>query len=291
MIDLHVHTTCSDGRLTVKELLEKAIIQGLTTISFCDHNVVKAYEILENNNYYGYKDKIKFITGIEFDFVYKHKDFHLLGYDFDWKKMNESKYINKKTDYEIIEEERKKLIYLKKVCREQNIKISEDLDIQEKNNKASTVLKYDMIKYKENNKILDDMLGKNREKSFARGYVGNPNTPFYIDNTIGLPKFEEVSDVIHSCGGKVFLAHPFDYKDIDSKKFINDIYKTGNLDGIEAMHNRHSKEQVQYIKNFCKERKLMISGGSDFHRLEKQKMGFGVDRKVEITEEFNLKYI
>lgn len=40
MIDLHVHTTNSDGWLKVKEILERAKKQGITTISFCDHNVV-----------------------------------------------------------------------------------------------------------------------------------------------------------------------------------------------------------------------------------------------------------
>ena len=39
MIDLHIHTTCSDGQLTVEQLLEKANNAGISVISFCDHNV------------------------------------------------------------------------------------------------------------------------------------------------------------------------------------------------------------------------------------------------------------
>ena len=46
MIDLHVHTTCSDGQLTVKQILDKSNEIGLTAISFCDHNVLGAYKIL-----------------------------------------------------------------------------------------------------------------------------------------------------------------------------------------------------------------------------------------------------
>ena len=42
MIDLHVHTTNSDGRLKVEEIIERAKKQGITTISFCDHNVVRS---------------------------------------------------------------------------------------------------------------------------------------------------------------------------------------------------------------------------------------------------------
>ena len=42
MIDLHVHTTNSDGRLKVEEILERGKKQGITIISFCDHNVVRS---------------------------------------------------------------------------------------------------------------------------------------------------------------------------------------------------------------------------------------------------------
>ena len=67
MIDLHVHTTCSDGQLTVKKILDKSNEIGLTAISFCDHNVLGAYKILENMDLSKYY--IKIIPGIEFDFV------------------------------------------------------------------------------------------------------------------------------------------------------------------------------------------------------------------------------
>lgn len=229
---------------------------------------------------------IRIITGIEFDFVHNNKDFHMLGYDFNWRKLEKSNLINKKTDEEIMAEEREKLQFLKKVCKSQNIKIDEKLDIKTPNDKASTVIKYNMMEFKENDTILDKMLGKDRTKSFARRYVHNPNTPFFINMTIGLPTTKEVADEIHIAGGKVFLAHPFDYKDIDNKKYIQEIFNLGILDGIECIHTRHTLEQIEYIKQFCKSHNLKISGGSDFHRDEKQKLGYGVNGKIPITEEY-----
>ena len=198
---------------------------------------------------------IQIITGIEFDFVHRNKDFHMLGYGFEWEKLEESNFINKKTNEEIMEEERKNLKFLKEVCKSQNIKIDEELDIKTPNDKASTVIKYNMMKFKENDKILDKMLGKNREKSFARGFVHNPNTPF-------------------------------DYKDIDNKEYIQNIYDLGILDAIECIHTRHSLEQIEYIKQFCRIHDLKISGGSDFHRDGKQKLGYGVNGSIPITEEY-----
>lgn len=290
MIDLHIHTNHSDGMLSVEEILKRAREQKIGVISFCDHNVLGAYEELEMINKKE-KEGIRVIPGIEFDFVFEKKRLHILGYEFNWKKMNSSSLINRKTKDEIIEEERKNLKFLKKVCKAQGIKIDDDLDITETNQKASTVIKYNMMKFEENNEILDEMLGKDREKSFARGYVQNPNSPFFIDETIGLPTANDVANVIHTNGGKVFLAHPYDYKNINGEELISKIYNLGILDGIECIHTRHSKEQVLYIKKFCKEHDLLVSGGSDFHRDMKQKLGFGIQGTEPITEEFLLKKV
>lgn len=262
--------------------MQRAKTQEINIISFCDHKVLGAYEELSDIDIS--KFKIKIITGIEFDFVHKHKDFHMLGYDFNWREMNKSKLINKKSDEENMEDERKNLNFLKQVCQKLNIKIDPNLDIKSPNEKASTILKYHMMEFEENNQILDEMLGKNREKSFARGFVHNPNSSFFIDTTIGLPTAKEVADLIHNCGGKVFLAHPFDYKDLNHKKYIQEMYDLNILDGIECIHTRHTIEQVEYIKQFCKMHKLKISGGSDFHRDIKQKLGYGVNGTVPITE-------
>lgn len=289
MIDLHVHTNHSDGRLTVAEILKKTKEEGVKTISFCDHNVLGAYEEIENMDLENYN--IKIITGIEFDFVHNNKDFHMLGYDFDWKKMNKSKLINKKTKEEIMQEEKEKLNFLKGVCKKLNIRVDEKLDIKTPNDKAIIVLKYNMMEFEENSQILDEMLGKDRKKSFARGFVHNRNTPFFIDTVSGLPTAKEVADLIHETGGKVFLAHPFDYKDIKHKEYIQEIYDLGILDGIECIHRRHTLEQIEYIKQFCKERDLYISGGSDFHREGAQKLGYGVEGTVKITDIFKIKKV
>ena len=289
MIDLHIHTTNSDGRLTVNEILERVKKQNVKAISFCDHNVLGAYKEISKEKIKN--DNIEIITGIEFDFVFKHKDFHMLGYNFNWQEMDKSPLINKKTPEEIINIEKNNLRYLKKICKEMKIKIDENLDIKTSNDKASTVLKYNMMEFKENDEILNEMLGKNRERSFARGFVQNPNSPFYIDMTIGLPTAIEVADLIHNTGGEVYLAHPFDYKDIDHEKYIQDIYDLKILDGIECIHTRHNLKQIEFIKEFAKANKLKISGGSDFHRDGKQKIGYGVNGTVEITEEYMLKKV
>ena len=50
MIDLHIHSTNSDGYYTVKEILKMAEEKNINTISFCDHNVLGAYEEIKNKD-------------------------------------------------------------------------------------------------------------------------------------------------------------------------------------------------------------------------------------------------
>lgn len=280
MIDLHIHTTNSDGKYTVKEILEMSESKKINTISFCDHNVLGAYEELKNIDV----KKIfsgNIIKGIEFDFVYNKKVFHILGYDFDVEKLNKSKYINRKTDKELIKIQEKRLDFLKKVCKKLNIKLSDNLTIKTSNEQANDIIKMDMQKHEENNEILNEILGKDRKKSFWHGHVMNPKSPFYIDLTEDLPTVKEIADIIHDSGGIVVLPHVFEYKSIDNKEFLNNIYELGILDGIECVHSKHDKEQVEFLEDFCKKNNLLMSGGSDFHDDKIQTLGYTCLGKID----------
>ena len=71
----------------------------------------------------------KIITGIEFDFVYDKKDFHMLGYNFDVENLKNSKFIDKRTEEDLIKEEEKNLEFFKEVCQTMGMKLSSDLKI------------------------------------------------------------------------------------------------------------------------------------------------------------------
>ena len=87
MIDLHMHTTYSDGTDTVKELLEKAESLGLEVISITDHNTCKAYYEMENFNVKEmYKGDI--LVGCEFTTSFDNRLIEVLGYGFDYKNIN-----------------------------------------------------------------------------------------------------------------------------------------------------------------------------------------------------------
>lgn len=286
MIDLHVHSTNSDGYYTVQEILKMAEEKNINTISFCDHNVLGAYEELNNMDIKKYYNG-RIITGIECDFVYDKKVFHMLGYNFDVEKLNNSKFIDRRTEEDLIKEEEKNLEFFKEVCKTMGIKLSPDLKVTKSSVPANDIIKSDMQKYKENDEILDKILGKDRKKSFWLGHVSNPDSPFYIDFTKGLPTAIEIANEIHEAGGIVVLPHVFEYKSIDNIEFLNEMYQLNILDGIECVHSKHNKEQVEFLINFCKQHDLIKSGGSDFHTDERQILGH--TELGEISDEFCLK--
>ena len=251
IIDLHVHSTNSDGAYTVQELLEMAEKKNINTISFCDHNVVGAYEELKNMDIKKYYSG-NIITGIEFDFVFEKKNFHMLGYKFDADKLKNSKYIDRSTKEDIIKEEEKNLEFFKDVCKKLGIKLSPDLKISKPSDRANDLIKSDMQIHEENKEIVDTILGKDRKKSFWLGHVTNPESPFYIDYTKGLPTAVEIANEIHEAGGIVVLPHVFEYKSIDNKYFLDEMYKLNILDGIECVHSKHNKEQTDFLVDFFK---------------------------------------
>lgn len=286
IIDLHVHSTNSDGAYTVQELLEMAEKKNINTISFCDHNVVGAYEELKNMDIKKYYSG-NIITGIEFDFVFEKKNFHMLGYKFDADILKNSKYIDRSTKEDIIKEEEKNLEFFKDVCKKLGIKLSPDLKISKPSDRANDLIKSDMQIHEENKEIVDTILGKDRKKSFWLGHVTNPESPFYIDYTKGLPTAVEIANEIHEAGGIVVLPHVFEYKSIDNKYFLDEMYKLNILDGIECVHSKHNKEQTDFLVDFCKQHDLLMSGGSDFHTEERQTLGY--TELGEISDDFCLK--
>lgn len=288
MIDLHIHSDKSDGRHTVIEILKMAEANGIRKISFCDHNVLEVYEELEKIDIRKYYSG-EIVNGIEFDFAYKGKLFHMLGYNFDVIALNKCKYIDRTTPEELIAREARDLDFLKSVCEKLGIKLTPGLKITTPNDAANDIIKADMMSHPENNEILDQLLGKNREISFWRGHVTNPESPFFIDYTANVPSAKEIADEIHRCGGIVVLPHVFEYKSIDNIAFLNEMYNMGILDGIECVHTKHNKEQIEYLVEFAKEKRLIITGGSDLHLDGKQKIGHGDKGNFEITDEFDFK--
>lgn len=269
MIDLHIHTTHSDGTWDTKKILKEAEKANLDYISITDHNSVDAYFDIKDFDLSSiYNGKI--ITGCEFSCVFNGRRIEFLGYNIDIEKTKE--WIKSNYNYEeySMQMEYDKLIEL---CKKNNIKISDNLAFDETKEYPYDVIYNDIIKYEENMNIFTEEELASSD-NFYRSAVSNKENPVHIDFNID-PTAKQLSDFIRSMGGKAFIAHAFVYKFNDTIQVLNELISQNIIDGIEVYHTTHEEEHVQILLNICKENNLLISAGSDCHgdRRSERKLG------------------
>lgn len=293
MIDLHTHTNNSDGTKTPLELLKEANDKNLEVLSITDHNTCKSYEDLENINISEvYKGKI--IVGCEFTSTFDERLIEILGYGFNYKDVQE--YLNQRYD-EKVGTRNVQILFnrLKDLFDKYNIKYNPDnLHYPKKDNDFFEKSFYDeFMKYPQNKEIIKEDIFNSFSDFFRKGLT-NPKSKMYIRAVEFKPSVKEIIDVIHKSGGKAFLAHPFQYKFNDTEEFLNKLYDKNAFDGIECFYTTFSKEQSAYLVEFAKKRKLLISGGSDYHGTNKvnHELGIGnnnlnIDKKIIENWEIN----
>ena len=282
MIDLHIHTTNSDGEFTTKEILEKAQEKGLEIIAITDHDNINAYDDLDKLNIKELYDG-KIIIGTELVFVYEGKLFDMLGYGIDLEKMKNSEIIKRGFVHSTVEGETKILNKLKQVCDNLGIIYSKDLEITTPNYMANDVLIDNILEFPENKEILDKMNIIDRS-TFYRKHFCEESSPFFIDQTEGKEDIFYVTSLIHEAGGLCFLAHPFVYNLKDIKQTLDKIVSMGIIDGIECAHRKHNDEQIDFLIDYCNKNNLLKSCGSDFH-IEKHCIGFANKGKYKLNKD------
>jgi len=111
-----------------------------------------------------------------------------------------------------------------------------------------------------------------------RKYMSDPESPFFIDMNDILPDIESIIKLIRRANGKVFIPHIFEYKH-NSDKILNYILENFEIDGIECYYSNFTKEQTTKLLKICENRKILISGGSDYHGIsEENKIDMGNGR-------------
>ena len=154
MIDLHCHTTNSDGTYTTTELLKKAEEKGITLLSITDHDTTKAHYDIDNININKYYSG-KIITGIEINCVFDNVKIELLGYGFDKEPVQE--WLDTLYGKEAVRNNMiKEFNDMKKICERNGVKISKNISYNPDKEYPIDVIYFDVIKYEENKKLFDE---------------------------------------------------------------------------------------------------------------------------------------
>ena len=268
IIDLHIHSkTCSDGNLSVEEIIKEAKARNVGLMSITDHDSIdcqkKAMILAQENG-------IHYIYGIELNVSFSHPNFHngksisldFLGYQFD---------INNKPLQEKLEQ-------ISEYREERAGKILEKLNGEFEKKGLKNLTKNDLTKIQNSTDgvlgrphIADYMVGKgivrDRKEAFEK-YLVNCNVPKY-------PLYiEEASSLLRNAGGMAVLAHPNDYYETSLVKLTKSLHEQTRIiedsmlnyiDGIECWHSRNDAKTAAHYVNFSKKCDLIMTGGSDCH--------------------------
>lgn len=283
MIDLHLHTTYSDGTDNVSELLENAEKNKLELISITDHNVTGAYFELENHSETREKFKGEILVGSEIKTVFEKINIEILAYGFDYKKLE-----IKQEDRNIVQNDILK--HFIKVGREMGIKARDDISIDLTNpgrQYASWVYVEEVSKYKENEEIINSLGGFSR-RFFYRDFECNLNSPFYYDTSKYYDDCNTLIKKIHDAGGLAFLAHGLLYPFENVREAIEKIISTTEIDGLECLYPLFDDEERKFMIDLCRKYNKFSSGGSDYHAKNKPEVfiGTGINNNLKIEKSF-----
>jgi 3',5'-nucleoside bisphosphate phosphatase len=258
-LDLHTHTTSSDGTYTPHELIAHAIEKECEYISITDHDNYEHVSHLGD-----IPENIKYITGVEISAEFKGT-LHILGYGFD------PDHAELRDTLRSLQDARRKRneSMLIKMAKE-GFHISMEELIEE--SKGGMVGRPHFA-----NLMLAKGYVKTYQEAFDK-YLAK-GQPLYMDKQRLEPK--EAIHLILAAGGIPVMAHPYQTK--LSGKALEDIIaelKSYGLQGIEAYYSQHTKEQVKEYLEYAKTYDLLITAGSDFHGGIKPNidLGMNVDR-------------
>lgn len=244
-VDLHIHSTASDGTWTPQELVNAAQAAGLGLIAVTDHdstaNVAETMRIAAANG-------IKCLPGVEVCSTKDGMSFHILGYGIDTanKPLQEllahNTYLLEKKDDDSVQ-----LL----------IKQGWPLDFKEFQN-------YTYDRRRGGWKSLAYLI----DKGLCSGVNDFFKHIFTAENDLGFPEFPPISEVIaaiHGAGGAALCAHAASaFHGPGLAQTLVELIEEP-FDGFECYHSGHSEEDTQLLLTHCRAEGMLISGGSDCH--------------------------
>jgi len=260
-VDLHVHTTASDGLLSPKAIVSKAKENKIDILAIADHDTIDGIpEAMNAANEKG----IRLIPALEISANHE-KQIHILGYYVDYKDLKFQSFVNKLKN----SRENRNQKMLKKLES-----FGFEITVEElKSNAEGNIGRPH---------IADLMLKKGYVSTFAEAfekYIGN-NKPCYVPKK--RPDIRKAIETIRKYKGIPVLAHPkYTYLEGEElENFISYLSSIG-LGGLEVYYSKHNKgEEATYLR-LAEKFSLIPTAGSDYHR---EGDVFGMELKKEYVD-------
>ncbi len=246
MLELHSHTTCSDGSLTPAELVKFAAEKGVKALAITDHDTMAGWdEAIATAT----PLDLEIVPGLELSTVYNGRSMHILGFYPDAGKLRSPL--------------QERVEGRKRRARQMAAKLAElgyPIELPDLSGSmapgrphiASALKKAGHVK--SNNEAFDRFL-----KDDGPAYV--PYEKFTAQEGI---------ELLLSCGAVPVWAHPCIFRAGTVETVLPELVKAG-LMGIEVYHPTHSASQTRRLEEYCQTYGLLMTGGSDYHGPKKEK--------------------
>lgn len=267
IIDLHVHSTESDGTFTPEQVVLAAKEAGLSAFALTDHDtasgVAKAAPV-------ALECGIELIPGIELSTQYEipttkkqSKEVHVVGLYID--PVHPELLAKTKEFRECRDSRNEKMV---EALQQEGFDITLEKLIAD--NPDSVITRANIARY-----LYQHGMIKSVQEAFDK-YIGD-GCKCYVGRFKVTPM--EAVELIHAAGGIAILAHPLLYhmSTVTLQRLIDDLKSVG-LDGIEAIYSTYTTGEEQFVKKLAHENNLLISGGSDFHGENKPSIHLGTGR-------------
>lgn len=240
-LDLHIHSTYSDGSLIIQQIVDRAIANNIEGVAIADHDNNESWEEINKRNF-----NIPVLKGVEISTTYKKDLVHILGY-----------YLNDGGNYseltekliEIQEQRKRRVIEIINKLKQFDILIEYEDVMKYADGAVSRphIVRAILDKYKDRGytfeSIFDDFLGKDK--------------PAYVE----VEEFSTIDaiELLHENHCIAVLAHPWLINKFDFREST-----LLGIDGIECDMTGEIENSKQYL-DFARENNLIITAGSDFH--------------------------
>lgn len=266
-IDLHLHTTHSDGSFSTRDVMAFAKQAGLTALAITDHDIVEG---IAEATAIGAELGIEVVPGVEISSRLGESELHILGYFLNW------------TDPLLAQ----RLSTLRDSRHTRNPKIVQRL------NELGIPITYEEVRALAGTEsvgrphiarlLMEKKFVASAKEAFDR-YLAN-GRPAFVDRE--LPEPAEAVRWIREAGGVPVLAHPTWVRtSADGLRTLVRELKTAGLGGIEVHYSTHTPSQTTEYLELAKQCDLLVTGGSDFHGVTKPDIEVGIGRgQLKVSE-------
>ena len=248
MIDIHTHTTCSDGTDTPRELVNKAIVQGLEILGISDHDTTSGWaEATES-----LRGTLKLVLGSEISCLTNDGvSVHMLGLLFDPEH---------KEMQQVLEETRDgRLPRMRKMIEKMR---AEGIDISIQDVELAMPAGATMGRPHLADALVAKKIVRSRDEAFVD--LLHNESRFYVSHAAPTPV--EAISLIRRAGGVAVIAHPFASHrgQILNPDDFGELVAAG-LNGIEVDHRDQNPDERSMLRAIAHELDLVVTGSSDYH--------------------------